>query len=560
MTSHRLKAHLRNLHPIIGRLLVPVLLVLSLLLSAFANSLDPNLQVQAIKEKPPSSKTKNAIQIDKEKLDKLDAQLQSRDNIWLKRYENFKHYHRISMTIEFLEESDKEAPLNSQESHRLETLRKQKILLEQYSDRPFGELLDKPVLEDPPSVNNPFEIFGALSYIKHLSAIKEGLQKNEKDLEWLITILERKQGLLQSLIDNPGLKSSEKAYYKDSINELQHEVLELQSARNILETTIDVFDKDSDEVEASLGLQIKNQILKLAYIGVGILFSIVIAFLLKVLVKRYIHHHERAYTTSKVINVFNITIIFLILLFAYLDNATYAVALLGFASAGLAIAMKDLFMSTLGWLVIVVGGSVHVGDRIRIKKENEIFVGDVLDISMLRITIYDDITLTAYRENHRAGRVIFIPNNYIFTHLFANYTHGDLSNVWDSVEVRITFDSNISLAKKIALDIATAHAKIYTDQTRSQMRRMRDRFSLVHSALNVDPRVFNFIKENGMEISVWFQNYAYATLNLKSLIAEEIVKRYLEEEDIHLAYPITRLVYSKEDGLGGVTGASFHIS
>ena len=37
----------------------------------------------------------------------------------------------------------------------------------------------------------------------------------------------------------------------------------------------------------------------------------------------------------------------LILLFAYMENVSYLVAIVGFASAGLAIAMKDLFMSVL---------------------------------------------------------------------------------------------------------------------------------------------------------------------------------------------------------------------
>jgi len=46
-----------------------------------------------------------------------------------------------------------------------------------------------------------------------------------------------------------------------------------------------------------------------------------------------------------------------------------------------------------------------------------------LDISLLRMTILEDITLTSIMHNRRAGRIIFIPNNYIFTHMIANYTH-----------------------------------------------------------------------------------------------------------------------------------------
>ncbi len=484
------------------------------------------------------------------KLKRLDATLHATESIWLKRYDNFKNYHDISSEIATLEKESLLTPLEAQQTHRLVTLRKQQNLLEQYRTKPFGELLDKPTLETPPTLTNPFGIFTAFSYIKHISSLKANMQHNQQDLDKLLATLEQKSAILNEIMQNPKITYAEKQNYKLLLTSTQEQNLELQSARNILDTTIDVFNKDADEIEANLELQIKNQILKLVYIGIGILISVVIAFVLKLIAKRYIEHHERAYTTSKVINVFNITIIFLILLFAYIDNATYAVAMVGFASAGVAIAMKDMFMSTLGWLVIVVGGSIHVGDRIRVKKENEVFIGDVLDISMLRITIYDDITLTSYRENHRAGRLIFIPNNYIFTNLISNYTYGDLKNIWDSVSVCITFDSNIEKAKKIALEVASTHAKLYTEQTRTQMQRMRDRFALAHSALNVDPRVFNLVKDNGMDISVWFQNYAYGTLKLKSVIAQEIIEKYLREDDIHIAYPITRIVYEQENGLG----------
>ena len=80
--------------------------------------------------------------------------------------------------------------------------------------------------------------------------------------------------------------------------------------------------------------------------------------------------------TYRLINVINFTIIALILLFSYIDNMTHFVTVLGFASAGLAIAMKDMFMSSLGWLVIVFGGTFRVGDRVKVCKNGVIY--DVL--------------------------------------------------------------------------------------------------------------------------------------------------------------------------------------
>ncbi len=132
----------------------------------------------------------------------------------------------------------------------------------------------------------------------------------------------------------------------------------------------------------------------------------------------------------------------IVVLFSYIDNVSYLVTILGFASAGIAIALKDWFMSIFGWLVIVTSGSIHVGDRIKVTRDGQQVVGDVLDISLFKITIREDITYTSYRVNRRTGRIFFIPNNYVFSEMISNYTHSGLRTVWDGIDITITFDSN----------------------------------------------------------------------------------------------------------------------
>ena len=173
---------------------------------------------------------------------------------------------------------------------------------------------------------------------------------------------------------------------------------------------------------------------------------------------------DRIYIINKVINITIIVIAILTLFFSYLENVTYLATVLGFASAGIAIAMKDWFMSVLGWFVMVIGGSVHVGDRIKLIRYGQEVVGDVLDISMLRISIYEDITLTTYTNIRRAGRVIFVPNHYIFTQVIFNYSHSGIKTVWDGIDMLITFDSNHQKAMLIAKEIAAKYSKrVYRD-------------------------------------------------------------------------------------------------
>jgi small-conductance mechanosensitive channel len=149
-------------------------------------------------------------------------------------------------------------------------------------------------------------------------------------------------------------------------------------------------------------------------------------------------------------------------------------------------------------------------------------------------------------HNRRAGRIIFIPNNYIFTNMIANYSHATLKTVWDGIDFTITFNSNHKKAQHIAKETAKKYAKGYTDITRKQLNRLRAKYSLKNT--NVEPRVYSFIEENGIRISVWYLTNAYATLTLRSTISAEILDLIKEEDDIVIAYPSQHIYLDRAKG------------
>jgi len=318
------------------------------------------------------------------------------------------------------------------------------------------------------------------------------------------------------------------------IYEAQKELNAFTAAQEIASTSYSLYVKKVEEASIRITQDITLQMKRAFNIGIFIVVVIVFTLLLKFFAKRYIKDNERFYTANKIINFANVTIILLILLFSYIENVSYLVTVLGFASAGIAIAMKDWFMSILGWMVIIFGGSFHVGDRIKVQRDGLIYVGDIIDISLLRMTLLEDVTITSYRDNRRAGRVIFVPNNYVFTGLIANYTHDTIRTVWDGIDIFITFDSNHKKAVHIAREITKKYSKGYTDIARKQLNLLRNQYSLKNT--NVEPRIFSFVEPQGFCISSWYMTNSYATLTLRSTISSEIIDAFNQEDDITIAY------------------------
>ena len=405
---------------------------------------------------------------------------------------------------------------------------------------PFSELITPPVIEKVGKITNPFDVFTGFSVIKTLNTNLEEYKFKRDTLTSLISLLKKENKIYKELLslDTTG-KYIEIQKYK------QVQLDRLKSALDTIDVTLDVYQKRLDIVEVSINKGIEKQVYRLVKIGTVVLVVFFIFFLLKLVVKKYITDNERFYMANKIITFTNFTFIILILFFNYIENASYLVTILGFASAGIAIAMKDWFMSILGWLVIVFGGSIHVGDRIRVDMEGMKYVGDVMDISLLRMTLLEDITLTSIHQNRRAGRIIFVPNNYVFTHMIANYTHNSLKTVWDGVKITITFDSNHKKAMHIAKEITKKFSKGYTDITRKQLNKLRQHYSLKNT--NVEPRIYSFIDSNGMDIEAWYLTNAYATLTLRSVISTAIVDAFNAEDDITIAYPTQKIYVAKQE-------------
>lgn len=482
-----------------------------------------------------------------QELNRLDSQI-SDENVWIKSYASYltslevkNNLEKIKKRIKWL---SKHAKTPSDMDELTGLISKENILASQIdklkgnSSAPFSKLITPPKIDEVPKISNPFEIFTGLSLIKTIDANYEDYQKRKESLNSLIILLRKELALYKKLSKiNP-------QKYETVLMQKQTELERFERALDTMNVTLNVYQKRLEIAKININKGIEKQVYKLVKIGIAVLVVFIIFFLLKLVVKKYITDNERFYMANKIITFTNFTIIILIVFFNYIENVSYLVTILGFASAGIAIAMKDWFMSILGWLVIVFGGSVHVGDRIRVDMDGKKYVGDVLDISLLRMTILEDITLTSIMQNRRAGRIVFIPNNYIFTQMIANYTHYSLKTVWDGVKITITFDSNHKKAMHLVKEITKKYSKGYTDITRKQLNKLRQHYSLKNT--NVEPRIYSFIEPNGLDIEAWYLTNAYGTLTLRSVISSEIVDAFNAEDDITIAYPTQKLHVSMQ--------------
>ena len=514
-----------------------VLLFVSVLL--FAN------EENSTEQKTPDTKTGG---IGKLKLEIRSIDDNLVDNLWIKRYNNYLTYRKIEAELEQLKvdvkkyrtwRSKEYKELSYQLQNKIKIKENELSLISEYKDSPIGALITPKDIEKAPKITNPFNIVEALSYVQNLDEAVTTYKSTNSELTELLKVLSEKARIYRNINELEKNISG----YSDELKMIDRELKDFSMVLDIVSTTSEVYAKKIDQIKQEVHENIAQEIER----SVKLLFLILILFglsvVVKILLKKYITEDDNHYTSNKLVNFILILFIVFILIFSYIDNASYLVTVLGFASAGIAIALKDWFMSIFGWFAIMTNGSIRVGDRIKVQRNEIEVVGDVLDISLFKIAVREDVTYTTYTNVRRAGRVFFIPNSYIFTDLISNYTYDGLRTVWDGVDITLTFDSNHEKAMEIATEIATRNARGFTELTKKRLSKLKTKYVL--RSTNPEPRIFACAEKYGVVITTWYYANSYGTLPLRTKISLELVEAFNAADDITIAYP-TQTVNSME--------------
>jgi len=218
------------------------------------------------------------------------------------------------------------------------------------------------------------------------------------------------------------------------------------------------------------------------------------------------------------------------------------VTYLGLLSAGIAIALRDLFVNFAAWIFIVWRRPFTVGDRVEIG----IYKGDVVDLRIFQFTLMEIGNWVDADQS--TGRVIRIPNGKVFSEMLANYSKG-FRYLWDEIGVLVTFESDWRKAKGILAEIGKKHAEHLTDAAANRVREASSRMMIFYKALT--PIVYTSVKSSGVMLTIRYLCKPRERRGVENAIWEDILDQFAKCDDIDFAYPTTRRydnVYEGKEG------------
>ena len=265
---------------------------------------------------------------------------------------------------------------------------------------------------------------------------------------------------------------------------------------------------------------------------VAIVIVYIIAFLAVKVINKKVENYRLRHKSRRFSYYFATLISILVVIMIWTELTDSIATYIGFLSAGLALALRDVLMNIAGWILINIRQPFGLGDRVEWGNVK----GDVIDIRVFYTIVLEIGNWIDCDQS--TGRLVYLPNKYIFEHTLFNYTR-DFSYLWNELKFTITFESDWKEARKLINQAANEASEDLEADARAEIKTMAKKYMIKYSKFT--PITYVDVKESGVELTLRYLTSARKRRFIQSLISEKVLERIEQQSNVELAYPTKRI-------------------
>jgi small-conductance mechanosensitive channel len=243
------------------------------------------------------------------------------------------------------------------------------------------------------------------------------------------------------------------------------------------------------------------------------------------IIRRKGYDPAKQFTTQKVVKFIFIILFTISLLIIWQGSADKILSFIGFFTAGLAIAMRDILLNMIGYLYILWGSPFKVGDRIEISGQ----IGDVIDVRLLQFSILE--VGNRINGEQSTGRIIHIPNMHVFSFPLANYEKG-FKFIWNELTIPMDRNSDWELAKELIYKLLEEQTKEIIEEAQAQIEEAGKDYLIYYT--NLTPTIYTEVKDNKIILTVRYLCEPRKARITEHILWEELLKMLKQHKGIQL--------------------------
>jgi len=252
---------------------------------------------------------------------------------------------------------------------------------------------------------------------------------------------------------------------------------------------------------------------KLLDFAIGMAVIGIATVLLRRTAEKYIVKSTDRYKVRKFITLAAYLVAVLLIFDIY--SGRWGVAI-GVASAGVALALKDVITSVAGWVGISAGGFYKTGDRIQLAGIR----GDVIDVGVFKTTLME-IGQWVKGDLYN-GRIVRISNNLVFTETIFNYS-ADFPFVWDEFTLPVKYGSDLLLAQEILNRVCNEVIETYVTLAKDKWNEVARKYLVEETEL--EPMVTMRATDNWVKFTIRY----IVDYKRRRVTENELFRRILDE-------------------------------
>ena len=267
-------------------------------------------------------------------------------------------------------------------------------------------------------------------------------------------------------------------------------------------------------------LRQNNAVLHALLVRVGGLLMVAaliaaLAIIWRHLAVRYVEDVNRRRQILKVRDVTVVILVIIVLLFNFTSELGALATVVGFAAAGIAVALQDVILSIAGYFRLSGRFGIKHGDRVELQGVR----GEVVELGMTKLTLLE-LGGDAIQSGP-TGRLVMIPNSSVFRDKFLNHPGHSLI-IWRELRFTLSPDCDFRVVEKQLLEVVEAVFARYRDSARSQLQEMERNLNIRVDSSRPQSRVR--LQPEGLQITLRFP----VDVRSEAQVVDEISRRLLD--------------------------------
>ena len=205
----------------------------------------------------------------------------------------------------------------------------------------------------------------------------------------------------------------------------------------------------------------------------------------------------------------------LLMLIVVLGVPQQTPTILGFAGAGLTVALKDFIVAFVGWFVLMGKNGIRVGDWVEING----VAGEVIEIDLLRTVLLETGNWTD--TGHPTGRKVSFVNNYAIEGHFFNFTTSG-QWLWDELQILVPPEQDayalLDAVQEAVVKETEANTRAAAEEWQHASRRYRVRSVSPTPAVTLRPT------SSGVEVHIRYITRAHERHATRSRVYQAVVQ------------------------------------